>query len=337
MDNFFMRNRTVLALTLIAALAGANSLATAQSGSATTAQAAPAAAAAPVAVTPESVIISGPAGTITVADVEKMVELVVPPGELIKFWGNPDAANRFVQSMYDQQALAQQAIAEKLDRTPEAILKLKLTREQLLATLLVNQRVKESMPDDNAVKTYAQTEIKANPKRFETPEEVSVRHILIKVAADGKDDAQSKAKAQGLLDQIRKGANFEQLAKDNSEDPGSATKGGDLGYFARGRMVPEFDQAAFDLKKPGDLSDLVKSKFGYHILQFIGRKPQGLKPMPEIMEQLRGQLVNTRTTQARQDLIGKIESASQINTANIDALKQQQASRVQHPSAAASK
>ncbi len=105
-------------------------------------------------------------------------------------------------------------------------------------------------------------------KDYQVPEEVKVRHILIKVpaGADGKTDAAAKAKAEGLLKQIKAGGNFDALAKANSDDPGSKEQGGDLGMIQRGVTVPPFEQAAFSLQ-PGQVSDLVKTQFGYHIIK----------------------------------------------------------------------
>ena len=100
------------------------------------------------------------------------------------------------------------------------------------------------------------------------PEEVKVRHILIKVdpKADAKTDAAAKQKAEDLLKQIKGGADFAALAKANSDDPGSKDAGGELGMIQRGVTVPAFESAAFSLQ-PGQISDVIKTQFGYHILQ----------------------------------------------------------------------
>ena len=100
---------------------------------------------------------------------------------------------------------------------------------------------------------------------YTVPEQARSRHILIKLApgADAKTDAAAKAKAEGLLKQIQGGANFAELAKQNSDDPGSKEKGGELGFAHHGAMVPEFDNAIFT-QKIGD-TKIVKSQFGYHI------------------------------------------------------------------------
>jgi peptidyl-prolyl cis-trans isomerase D len=116
----------------------------------------------------------------------------------------------------------------------------------------------------------------SNIEQYSTPEQVRASHILLKT--EGKDDAAVKARAEELLKQARAGADFAELAKKNSEDDASAKNGGDLDYFGRGRMVPEFDQAAFSLE-PGKISDLVKSQYGYHIIKVVDKKPATTRPL----------------------------------------------------------
>ena len=107
----------------------------------------------------------------------------------------------------------------------------------------------------------------AHQSEYSVPEQARSRHILISVpaGADAKTDAAAKAKAEGILKQLQAGGNWAELAKKNSDDPGSKDTGGELGFSQRGRMVPEFDNAIFT-QKVGDIA-IVKSQFGYHIVQ----------------------------------------------------------------------
>jgi peptidyl-prolyl cis-trans isomerase D len=118
---------------------------------------------------------------------------------------------------------------------------------------------------------------------FGTPEERHAAHILITVnaAAPQAEQDAAKAKAEQLLQQAKKNpAGFDELARKNSQDPGSAANGGDLGFFGRGMMVKPFDDAAFALKA-GEISGLVKSDFGYHIIKLIAVKPSRAMPFDE--------------------------------------------------------
>src|SRR6185436_3015182 len=144
-----------------------------------------------------------------------------------------------------------------------------------------------------------------NIQQYSTPEQARASHILLKTA--GKDDAEVKKKAEDLLAQLKKGASFEELAKKNSEDEGSGAKGGDLDYFNKGQMVPEFDKAAFSLPI-GQLSDLVKSNYGYHIIKVVDRKPASVKTLAEVRSQIEDQLKFEQAQTAAQKLADQVAS-----------------------------
>src|SRR5204862_5777770 len=126
-------------------------------------------------------------------------------------------------------------------------------------------------------------------EQYSTPEQVRASHILLKT--EGKDDATVKAKAEEILKQAKAGADFAELAKKNSEDEQSAKNGGDLDYFGRGRMVPEFDQAVFAMQ-PGQLSDLVKTQYGYHVIKLVDQKSAATRSLAEVRQQLTDQLAH---------------------------------------------
>jgi peptidyl-prolyl cis-trans isomerase D len=123
-----------------------------------------------------------------------------------------------------------------------------------------------------------------NIKRYSVDEQRRASHILITVNKDAPnaDKAAAKAKAEKLLAQLRKNpADFAKLAKENSQDPGSAERGGDLDFFGKGMMVKPFEDAAYKLKQ-GEISDLVQSDFGYHIIQLTAVKPASVKALDEV-------------------------------------------------------
>ncbi len=109
---------------------------------------------------------------------------------------------------------------------------------------------------------------------FNSEEQVHARHILVKFDSKTKDSEDAaKKKAQEVLAQLKKGTDFAKLASETSDDPGSKSKGGDLGFFGRGKLVPEFEKVAFSLE-PKTLSELVKTEYGYHIIQVLEKKPK---------------------------------------------------------------
>ena len=141
-------------------------------------------------------------------------------------------------------------------------------------------------------------------EQYTTPEQVRASHILLKT--EGKSDADVKAKAEALLKQAKAGGDFAELAKKNSEDESNAKNGGDLDYFGRGRMVPEFDQAVFAMQ-PGQISDLVKTQYGYHIIKLVDKKSAATRPLAEVRQQLTDQLAYERAQSQAADLASKLE------------------------------
>ena len=137
---------------------------------------------------------------------------------------------------------------------------------------------------------------------FQTEERVQARHILIK--ADASNDAAMKAKAQDILKQIQGGADFAKLAKEKSEDPGSGANGGELGWIVKKQTVPEFEQAAFSLKV-GETSNLVKTTYGYHIIQVEAHEQAHLKPFDEVKGQLLTEIQKQGSSQMMQSLADK--------------------------------
>lgn len=131
------------------------------------------------------------------------------------------------------------------------------------------------------------------------PEEVCASHILVKVkaspeAAEGHADDEARKIAESLLAQVKAGGDFAGIAKKSSEDKGSAAGGGDLGCFGRGRMLPAFENAAFSLE-PGQISDLVKSDFGYHIIRLASRKEEAIPPLTQVKDRIRQTLLSQRS------------------------------------------
>jgi peptidyl-prolyl cis-trans isomerase D len=146
-------------------------------------------------------------------------------------------------------------------------------------------------------------------ERFRTPERVQVRHILLKTTGKSpEEDVKIKATAEDLLKQIKSGGDFAELARKNSEDPGSATKGGDLGWIARGQTVKPFEDTAFSLK-PKEISGLVKTEYGYHILQVLDHEQAHQRTFDEVRAQLSEEFRKQRASQVMQDLPDRLQTA----------------------------
>ena len=283
--------------------------------------AAPAAAQAPA---PSEVLVSGPAGKITRAELTLMVADLVPAAERERFWLSSDSVTRMARTLYTQRALAAEALKAGVDQSADGAAYLRLLRERALTELLMQQRVSEATPASAALDQFARSEYKVKPERFAVPEEVHVRHILLPVARDGSDDAKVKAEAEKLLAELRQGADFAVLARTRSSDRGSAQRGGDLGFFPRGKMAPEFELAAFALQKPGDLSAPVKSSFGYHLIELVERKPAHTKAFEQALPELREEILYKINGQQRRRVWETAESSAEVNAAAITELSGEQ-------------
>jgi peptidyl-prolyl cis-trans isomerase D len=146
-----------------------------------------------------------------------------------------------------------------------------------------------------------------NIQQYSTPEQVRASHILIKSTGKAEDDEAAKKKAEELLAKVKAGGDFADLAKKNSQDEGSAAKGGDLDFFPRGQMVAEFDKVAFALP-PGQISDLVKSQFGYHIIKVTDKRPATTKTLAEVRTQIEDQLKYEQAQSAAQKLADEVSA-----------------------------
>jgi peptidyl-prolyl cis-trans isomerase D len=153
-----------------------------------------------------------------------------------------------------------------------------------------------------------------NIQQYQTPEQIRASHILLNTG--GKEEAAVRKQAEDVLEQARAGVDFAELAKKFSEDEGSKVKGGDLDYFGRGRMVPEFETAAFALE-PGQISDLVKSQYGFHIIKVLDKKPGVTRSFdearPQIEEQLKRQRSDEQIATRASELADRISEPSDLD------------------------
>ncbi len=178
----------------------------------------------------------------------------------------------------DQVDLAEEKIVAYFDDHKEEYKTAPEIKLSYLSFSLADAMAKIQIADTDISKEYEN-----NKANYSTQEQRRARHILI--GTDGTNDADQKVKAEDILKQLQDGGDFAALAKEFSEDPGSATRGGELGFFAKGQMVPAFDTAIFTLEKE-ELSDLVKTRFGYHIIQLQEITPATVTPLAEVKESI---------------------------------------------------
>jgi len=187
--------------------------------------------------------------------------------------------------------LAQAAEKQKLDARPDVQRRLTFDRNRVLMESLLADVGKSGMTDEAMRKVYDDA-----VKQVSNEQEVHARHILVA----------TEEEAKAIQAQLKKGADFATLAKEKSKDPGAA-EGGDLGYFTKEQMVPEFSEAAFKLDK-GQISDPVKTQFGWHIIKVEDKRT---KPTPTF-DEVKGQLENYVAHRAQAEFVEKQRSAANI-------------------------
>jgi peptidyl-prolyl cis-trans isomerase D len=156
-----------------------------------------------------------------------------------------------------------------------------------------------------------------NIAQYTTPAQVRASHILFQTS--GKDEATVRTQAEAVLAQAKApGADFAALARQHSEDASNKESGGDLNYFGRGRMVPEFEAAAFSMK-PGDISNLVKTQFGFHIIKLVDTQPEVVRPITDVREEIADQL-RWQKAQTEAESIAKTIASSAKTLADLERL-----------------
>ncbi|MDX4952416.1 MULTISPECIES: peptidylprolyl isomerase [Delftia] len=246
------------------------------------------------------VLAKGNGITITLQDLEVEAQRI-PPEVRPMILSRVDNVKRMASDLYIFRSMAQMAQQQGWDRKPEVVAALQAARDKVLSDAWLDELDAKNMPSIEAAQKQARSVYLAQPQRFQTDEQVRARHILI--AGKG---AEARAQAEQILEELKKGADFSSLAKERSADKGSAARGGDLGFFSHGRMVPEFDKAAFALQKTGDLSGVVESQFGLHIIRLEERRPPGVKPFEEVRDELVKEIRASAAKDARVSAADKI-------------------------------
>lgn len=208
---------------------------------------------------------------------------------------------KLAEQLAELKTMAQEARREKLDQSQKAQIQMTLATDQLLATLLYQQLSATTKPDDTEVLAY----YNAHKQDWD---EVKARHILIRTPGSRVplkpglkelNDAEALAKTKEIREKILAGGDFSKLAQSESDDTGTAPNGGDLGTFGKGRMVPEFDKAAFALEI-GKVSEPVKSPFGYHLILVESHAAKPLEAAkPEIEQKLKPELAQKGLTELK--------------------------------------
>jgi peptidyl-prolyl cis-trans isomerase C len=242
-------------------------------------------------------------GIITTADFKNEVETLPP--YLRPMAETPEGKKELLDTMIIREIIMQQAQKDGLDKSKEVTDKLEELKKRIIVEAFLKKKVEAqtSLTDADLRKFYDQ-----NKEKLKTGEQVRASHILVK----------SESEAQDILGQLKSGGNFEQLAAKYSIDA-AKTKGGDLGWFGKGSMIPEFEKVVFAMKT-GETSGIVKTQFGYHIIKLTGKRPAGIPPFDEVKDQLKAKLVPEKQQEVFQKLKDELKKGAKYSI-NEDVLK----------------
>lgn len=221
-------------------------------------------------------------------------------------------------------SLAAQARAGDLYKDAEMRRRRDLEMDRADATLLVSKLEEDAARSVDARKSQFEARARelylAGREQYRTPEQVAVSHILFDTKKRSPDEALKLAKDARA--KVLAGADFNELAKELSDDPSAQGNRGHLDYFDKNRMDPAFSSAAFALKNVGDVSEPVLSSFGYHVIRLDGRKPSRIKDFDEVKDQIVAEQRKKFIEDQRFELIGKIRNdpSSKMNEAAVEAL-----------------
>lgn len=256
----------------------------------------------------------------------------VPPAQV------PVVRNQILDSLINQELLYQSSQKNKIkvdqktiDERYDAIKKRFKTEEEFKEAIAkmdvteatIRAQLEKGLAIDELLKTKVVKDIKVteeesqkyydeNQDQFKEAEQVKASHILIKVEpnADDAKKTEARKKIESVQGQLKKGDDFATVAKERSEGP-SKSRGGDLGYFKRGQMVKPFEDAAFSMKV-GQVSGVVETQFGYHIIKVSDKKPASTATYPEVKDQLQEQLKQQKTRQAVGEYVDDLKKEAKI-------------------------
>jgi len=223
---------------------------------------------------------------------------------------NPQLKENILQQYIQGIVISKLAKKKGFDKNPELKEQLELLKDNIIAIEYLKKEVTNKVEvSEEDVKAYYES----HKDEFKTPEMVRSRHILIKTdpSASDNDKKKAKEKAEEILKKIKAGEDFAKLASDVSDDTGSKPKGGELGFFPKGRMVKSFEDAAFSLK-PGEVSGIVETQFGYHIIKVEEKKEPGMEPFDTAKEKIKQKLLQERTKTKVTEFIEKAMKEANI-------------------------
>ncbi len=225
---------------------------------------------------------------------------------------DPAMKKRVMEMIVDRKLLSQYASKSKIGESDDFKSKLELLKKELILNLWMEQeskKVSDAITDDDLKKSYEK-----NKENYKVDAQLKARHILVKEEKEAKEIIEALGKAKDVKEE------FIKLAKEKSTGP-SGKSGGDLGWFTKDRMVPEFSEAADKLKDGEFTKEAVKTQFGYHVIYLEGRKKEGVKSFDEVKEQLKATVQRAKFNAFMDDKVKSLKKDAKINLKDFSAKK----------------
>lgn len=250
------------------------------------------------------VLVNFDGGKITVEEFKNEINKV--PEFAKGIFEGLEGKRKFLDDLISRELIYLDAKKKKIDKDKEYLDMIERFKKDAMLEILLKREIEDKAKvDESELKAYYD----ANPQEFRLNEEIRASHILVKTEEEAKD----------VLKKLKEGADFKKLAMELSQDPGTSKKGGDLGYFGKGKMNPEFERAAIKLKE-GELSEPVRTNFGYHIIKLTGRKQGQLVEYTKVTEILRQRLTREKQKKVFEEWVAGLKKDAKINI-NEQALK----------------
>ncbi len=234
----------------------------------------------------------------------------LPPQLQAMLAENQEIRQELINRWVDITILVKEAEAMGLDKEKDVRMKLDDLRSRVLVDALIDKRITRvtEIPEAELKKYYD-----THPMEFEQGEQIKARHILIRVEQNAAPEAEAKAKKtiEMLARKLKDGASFITLAQEYSEDPGSKINGGDLGFFGRGQMIKEFEEAAF-ATGANEVSPPVRTDFGYHLIMVTDKKAPGKVPFADVAKQIETTMLADRNRAALNDLVDELKKKHEV-------------------------
>lgn len=234
--------------------------------------------------------------TITIEDFRREIESL--PEFFKPLLVEPKAKKEFLGKLIDREILILEAEKAGIDKREDVMRKIEECRRGVILEAFISEIMagKDEVTDEEAKKYYDE-----HKEEFQLGERIRVRHIVVKTLEE----------AQEIKKRLERGEDFAELARKYSISP-AAKWGGDLGYIQRGQVGKEFEKAAFSLKKPGDISDIVKTTFGYHIIKLEDRKPPQQLSFEEVKDKIKNRLKEEKRSKILEEYLKKAKKSYKI-------------------------